>query len=131
MAEEYIKKEEMVVLCVVPAMSDFGNAEVGPVTIFPPFFPRECHSADKMTFSMFLIVVCSKACNSMQFLSSWHLNTCIYHVCRFVNNQHPVVTVAKYPYLKCVNRLDLAGFEVGEEVRPGWQSHLGCCQQVR
>ena len=55
MAEEYIKREEMVVLCVEPAMSDFGNAEVGPVlTIFRPFLL--CASEDKMTFSMFLIL---------------------------------------------------------------------------
>lgn len=29
LVEEYIKPEEMVILCVIPAMSDFGNAEVG------------------------------------------------------------------------------------------------------
>ena len=28
LVEEYIKPEEMVILCVIPAMSDFGNAEV-------------------------------------------------------------------------------------------------------
>eukprot|EP00438_Fugacium_kawagutii_P031025 Skav201411 [mRNA] locus=scaffold83:75572:77704:+ [translate_table: standard] len=28
LVEEYIKAEEMVILCVIPAMSDFGNAEV-------------------------------------------------------------------------------------------------------
>ena len=27
LVEEYIKPEEMVILCVIPAMSDFGNAE--------------------------------------------------------------------------------------------------------
>ena len=29
LVEEYIKPEEMVILCVIPAMSDFGNAEAG------------------------------------------------------------------------------------------------------
>ena len=29
LVEEYIKPMEMVILCVIPAMSDFGNAEVG------------------------------------------------------------------------------------------------------
>lgn len=29
LVEQYIKPEEMVILCVIPAMSDFGNAEVG------------------------------------------------------------------------------------------------------
>ena len=28
LVEEYIKPDEMVILCVIPAMSDFGNAEV-------------------------------------------------------------------------------------------------------
>ena len=27
LVEEYIKPDEMVILCVIPAMSDFGNAE--------------------------------------------------------------------------------------------------------
>ena len=29
LVEEYIRPEEMVILCVIPAMSDFGNAEAG------------------------------------------------------------------------------------------------------
>ena len=28
LVEKYIKPEEMVILCLIPAMSDFGNAEV-------------------------------------------------------------------------------------------------------
>ena len=27
LVKEYIEPEEMVILCVIPAMSDFGNAE--------------------------------------------------------------------------------------------------------
>ena len=29
LVEEYVRPEEMVILCVIPAMSDFGNAEAG------------------------------------------------------------------------------------------------------
>lgn len=29
LVEEYIRPKEMVILCVIPAMSDFGNAEAG------------------------------------------------------------------------------------------------------
>ena len=31
LVKEYIEPEEMVILCVIPAMSDFGNAEARSV----------------------------------------------------------------------------------------------------